>query len=596
MLSRHSTIITLLGILRVLICFWPQTGYLHPDEFFQSADIVAGHQLGAKIVPAWEFTTDKPIRCMLIPNLLNGIAFRIAKVIQLQPSAYLLLVAPRLIYTLTSFSIDYCLLLLCQCYSNKGLPYFPVSVIFQSSFICLGIFTRTLSNTIEALLLAWLLVVVCRIVRPSFRLRFITSSISKSIDKRITKSAQITSSLQVGSLVILGTFNRPTFPAFALVPCMYWLFESLKRNSYSMRLVVQRAALPLIISSLITFIIISYYDTVYYRGQSVVSETFDNLLQFKIDELYNNLKTNWVVTPFNFLLYNSNTANLSKYGIHLPITHSLVNMPLAFNLLAIIYYKKVMMLVSRSGLHHLLLTANPIKAMMIITTFISIVLLSLIPHQEFRFLAPLIIPLVYVCGSDIYTNKRLLGLWFVVNVILVYFYSRVHQSGVTNALLELDLTLKNLKDSRDDSLDISVIATKCYPVPTYAWNIVQDDARFNLDSSATVVVNLHDSLDDKLQPTLERLTADVDCTYDHKVFFMVPRLYVQRLVDHLTDHMNLKISVENVKNFTSHFSGEDFGESIGLIRKFGISAWNEAFGFSLVEIDLLNDRSKFVDE
>lgn len=575
----------LLGLLRVLICFWPQTGYLHPDEFFQSADIVAGRQLGTKIGPVWEFTTDQPIRCMLLPNILNGVAFKIVNAIHSQPSAYLLLVAPRLIYTLASFSIDYCLLLLCQYYSAKGLPYLPVLVIFQSSFICLGIFTRTLSNTTEAILFALLLVLVCRVVRPTFRIVFFTPKLSKPINQRISKSAQITSALLIGSLVTLGTFNRPTFPCFALVPCIYWLHESFKRNSYSMRLTVQRAALPLIISGFMTFGALSCYDTIYYRNYETVRNMFEDLLHMDYEKFYTKFQSNWILTPYNFLVFNTDASSTAKYGNHSRYTHLLVNLPLAFNLLAIIFYRKVLTHTAGSGLHRFFNT-HRIQIMMLLSTSVSILSLSMIPHQEFRFLAPLVIPLVYVCASDIYHNKKLLTLWFIINLILIYFYARVHQSGVTNALLDLDLTLKKHQKTSDNSL-INVIATKCYPVPTYAWNIDQDDDRFYLNLGDTITDNFYDNINDKLQPILKRLADDINSTStNQKLFVLLPRLYVDRLLEHLNNQPNLDTTLEKINNYSLHFGGEEFGESIEHLTKRSLLAWREAFGFSLIQIKL----------
>lgn len=577
----------LLGLMRVLICFWPQIGYLHPDEFFQSSDIVAGKQLGIKIEPVWEFTTDRPIRCMLLPNLLNGFAFKIVKALHAQPSAYLLLVAPRLVYTLVSFSIDYCLLSLCQCYSVKGLPYQPVLIIFQSSFICFGIFTRTLSNTTEAILFAWLLVVVCKIVRPqAFRVLFITPKHSKPINQRITKSAQIISSSLVGFIVTLGTFNRPTFPCFALVPCIYWLHESYKRNSSSFRLTIQRAVIPLIITSSLMFAAISCYDTYYYRDYEIVSDILNDFSRLRLEQFYKKLRSNWIVTPYNFLVFNTNVTNLSKYGIHKPYTHLLLNLPLAFNSLAIVFYGRLYAHLVGSGIRRLLFHSHRITAMMFISAITSILLLSLIPHQEFRFLAPIVIPLVYTCASDIYHNKRLLGLWFVANFLLIYFYARIHQSGVTSALLDLDLTLKDIQNSKDSSV-VSVIAANWYPTPTYLWSIDQFDNRFHLNLSATITDYLHTDVEYKINPAVDKLLADVSFRSDHKLFVMLPRLYLDQLLDYIAKQSDTFVaSIVDTRHYSFHFSGEDFQESIMHVRKNGLKALREAFGFSLLQIDL----------
>lgn len=47
-----------------------------------------------------------------------------------------------------------------------------------------------------------------------------------------------------------------------------------------------------------------------------------------------NLK-NFVVTPFNFLLYNSRESNLAQHGLHPRITHMFINIPLLYNVLGL---------------------------------------------------------------------------------------------------------------------------------------------------------------------------------------------------------------------------------------------------------------------
>ena len=38
----NLSIYCLLAVIRVLLNFIPQTGYIHPDEYFQSIEVVAG--------------------------------------------------------------------------------------------------------------------------------------------------------------------------------------------------------------------------------------------------------------------------------------------------------------------------------------------------------------------------------------------------------------------------------------------------------------------------------------------------------------------------------------------------------------------------
>ena len=42
--------------------FMPQSGYIHPDEFFQSVEVVTGDILGTDTVRTWEFNVTAPIR------------------------------------------------------------------------------------------------------------------------------------------------------------------------------------------------------------------------------------------------------------------------------------------------------------------------------------------------------------------------------------------------------------------------------------------------------------------------------------------------------------------------------------------------------
>ncbi len=47
---------------RIVMVFMPQSGYVHPDEFFQSVEVVTGDVLGTETVRTWEFNVTAPIR------------------------------------------------------------------------------------------------------------------------------------------------------------------------------------------------------------------------------------------------------------------------------------------------------------------------------------------------------------------------------------------------------------------------------------------------------------------------------------------------------------------------------------------------------
>lgn len=582
-------LIIILAIFRISICFWPQTGYLHPDEFFQSTDIVGGHYFQSKIQPVWEFKTDKPIRCMLIPSLLNNLAFRLATSIQKQPSAYLLLVAPRFIYTLLSFIIDLCLYKLCQYYSSRGLWYLPVSIIFQTSFVCLSCLTRSLSNTPEVVIFALLLVVVCQTIKPRFRIMFVTPTRSRPVNERVKGSTQLKSSILVGLLITLGTFNRPTFPCFALVPSIYWIAESLKRNSYNRSLTMQRVVVPIALSAALTAISISAFDTIYYNDGDfqIIRDLFDHIMRLRLSAFCSELRSNWIITPYNFVMYNTNVDNLSRYGLHLPYTHMAINIPLAFNVLGLMFYGKILDFIVGSGLYRLVfISTHRVYALMLLTTLSSTILLSFIPHQEFRFLLPLIVPLVFVFAFSIYASNKWLTIWLLINFALVYFYTSVHQAGVVSASLDLDPILK-LHEKRAQGVELTmmnVVALKCYLVPTYQWNIPKNDSRFSFDLQDTFN-DFNTSIDLKLGRIIENQLENP--LYRNELYIMMPQLYEEDLASYLQSNLSIHSSrLVPVKHYSPHFSGEEFRKSIAHIQKYGLRAWRRAFGFSLLKLDL----------
>lgn len=589
----------LLALVRVAICFWPQTGYMHPDEMFQSPDIIGGRYFNSKIEPAWEYKTDRPIRFMLITQTLNTLAFKLATSISTKPSAYLLLVAPRIIYTLISFIVDLCLYKLCQYYSSRGLWYLPVSIIFQSSFICLGCMTRTLSNSIEVVLFSILLVAVCRLIRPRFHVVFVTQGRRSPAFEQIKRSKQLMSSIIIGVVISIGTFNRPTFPCFAIMPMGYWIVESVKRNSMSFHLTIRRALIPFALSFLVSSLLFSAYDTAYYKGPQTVSNILDMALKYKFEELFIALKRDWVVTPYNFFVYNSNSENLKQYGLHMPYVHTIVNGPVYYNILCILFYGKMISLLVGNGVQRLIFSSHRIYALMLLSTFVSITLLSFVPHQEFRFLLPIIVPLAYMFAFEIYTSNKLLSLWLLINFILLIFYSTIHQVGVIKSVLDLDPIVKSHiaeNQSNGSQKIMNIVALRCYHVPTYLWNIPNTDEGVNLD-----VIDSFDSFDQSIEKKISRIRMSFDFVDDTSnddpqqkyslVYIMMPSVYEDNLKNYLNKHIrpSISYSINLIKRYAPHYNDEDLDLSLAMLKEKGYKGLDEAFGFSLLMIELVEE-------
>src|SRR3989338_7325407 len=91
--------------LRVL-CAVFLLGYIHPDEYFQSCEVVAGDVFSFQnLTIPWEFSPADPNRSIVPPMLTCGIPFLLLRLLG-AATPRLLLLAPRLMAVLLSFSLD----------------------------------------------------------------------------------------------------------------------------------------------------------------------------------------------------------------------------------------------------------------------------------------------------------------------------------------------------------------------------------------------------------------------------------------------------------------------------------------------------------
>jgi phosphatidylinositol glycan class Z len=87
-------------VLRFLFIF--SFGYVHPDEHFQSSEVVAKEVFGYSTYIPWEFEQEYPCRSIVPPAVISGIPFVLLKVLhELLPTidiinSYTLLYLPRL--------------------------------------------------------------------------------------------------------------------------------------------------------------------------------------------------------------------------------------------------------------------------------------------------------------------------------------------------------------------------------------------------------------------------------------------------------------------------------------------------------------------
>jgi hypothetical protein len=201
------------------------------------------------------------------------------------------------------------------------------------------------------------------------------------------------------------------------------------------------------------------------------------------------------IPPLNFLRYNMNSNNLAQHGLHPRYLHVLINMPLMFGPLALLHWRY---LISCLG-YHLRSFFPKIKVNLNVKTqdprtkrgksynqfdwtlnaviLSGLMMLSFAPHQEPRFLFPLVIPLTLLHGKSICSSKLLILLWIVFNLLLLFFFGLLHQSGVIPSMLFIGSQLSYANKSMRPS---TIIYYKTYMPPTFLLHM---DFRFPLDSS-----------------------------------------------------------------------------------------------------------------
>ncbi|KAK1344013.1 hypothetical protein QTO34_014571 [Cnephaeus nilssonii] len=396
-----------LSLLRLLWCLLPQTGYVHPDEFFQSPEVMAEDILGIEGARPWEFHPSSSCRTVVFPLLTSGFAFWLLKLWkELGPwpglvSGYMLLVGPRLLLTALSFALDVAVYHLAPLWRAER---WNALVLLSGSYVTLVFYTRTFSNAIEGLLFAWLLVLV-------------SPRVARSPAPKKPAPGSWWHSWLLGSILAAGFFNRPTFLAFALVPVFLWGIRGATDSAFKS---LTKAALGLLPGATLTAAVFVVVDSWY----------FSSLLTDQPNTL--------VLTPANFLQYNLDPQNLERHGTHLRLTHLALNGFLLFGML----HAQAL----RAGWQQLRVCLRALAQMrslrvwdaqrllpgpsshLLFLYFTPLALLSAFSHQEARFLIPLIVPLVLLCSPQT-QPVPCKGTLVLFNALGALFFGCLHQGA-----------------------------------------------------------------------------------------------------------------------------------------------------------------------
>lgn len=368
--------------------------YIHPDEHFQSLEVMTSRILGYSANIPWELASDAPARSLAPLYLIYGPILYSIKLLGLHLSPLQIWYLVRLQNVVVGWIItDMCI--------YRVLPTKPErikAILFTlTSYVTLVYQSHLFSNSIET----YLLIIAVMIID---NIRYIDESHDPRV-KRISQSTELT---WLGVIISIGTFNRITFPAFLVFPS-WFVVKYLWRNKTSTFFVIAGFT--------VTTALFIAIDTVAYAG--ALQST-----------------PNYIITPLNNLLYNTNYLNLAQHGIHPFYTHIFINLPQILGLSGILllfyklknqYYLTVPFLSASSG----------------------IFFLSCIPHQELRFLIP-IVPLLCCCfdmSKFVHSKTEkteqapkttwinvLLYEWYAFNIIMAILMGVFHQGGVVPAL------------------------------------------------------------------------------------------------------------------------------------------------------------------
>ena len=378
-----------------------------------------GDVLNRTVRRTWEFTGHSPLRTITIPALLYRPPFLLLRLIGLSDCTYALLVLPRLVVCCLGLVNDIAVATIARrMFSRRR----RVSVLFvrlalASSYVTFTYGTRPLSNSVECVLFSLLLMT--------------------ALGNRRT----VTRTALIAALVVTGVFNRPTFAFYALAPVLAYS----GRNAI---VYIQVALYSIAMSAPFVFV-----DTAYYRRDLVV-------------------------TPLNFLAYNTRASNLATHGVHPHYLHALVNAPLLFLTLLV---GPTLWFLGRLGKQT---SSHTHRGELVACVLVPLALLSWFPHQEPRFLVPLLVPLTLLGACYVFATRARCKFWLAANLALAVFYGSVHQSGVTRAL-------SFVNGMPGSGATTKVYFSHCYMPPRHLVSSVV------VKDLADILKRLHSSTDDE---------------------------------------------------------------------------------------------------
>lgn len=524
----------------------------------------------------WEFNSTFPLRSVVLPYLTSGPPLVILRLMQewfgiKALSTQAVLVLPRLVFTVISGFTDILV------YKIAGTP---ALLFFATSYVNMVYYTRTLSNSMEAFLFVGLLYLVIsdknaqetRVGQKAMRaLTNQGKTLSResrgrhksrklggppvtdmSKDTECEVHTPFSDVVMISLVLVAGTFNRPTFLIFALVPYVWWIFSTCGSSDHHIAThTIDRITFSVIISGAISLMFV-VVDSIYYGSLS----PFDLLGMHRklldsnqVAQLLKSLS----VTPLNFILYNIKPDNLAEHGLHPRFQHLLINTPTLFGMFAAFpLYQVGKILEAKLGVNSRSRWSaiNKTHKLLLMCYFIPVIMLSVFPHQEPRFLIPLLGPLAMIYGSKLfgYTAWRPWSvLWVLFNIIAAFFFGILHQGGIIPCIEYVQSTLVKPPASPTET-HITFFHT--YMPPRHLFLIAKAE---NADKQNTFVHDLKGASFDSMIQHIDTLNA----RYENASRKMLHYIVAPSTLDELFCKKYKNVSFKMKELFSLHLSMED---------------------------------------
>ncbi|GAA5963081.1 hypothetical protein JCM8115_002616 [Rhodotorula mucilaginosa] len=437
--QRFALVYTALALVRILIAF-TSTSIIHPDEHFQNPEIAADAVFeydtslgGDGPLRTWEWHGPTPARSIVPVFGSTGLAFCIVRMLcGDQPSARVLFAAERSVMLLLTFSMDWLVW-------RTSRSHRPTLLLFATSPITLTFLLRPFSNSLETVCLALLL--------------YQTSCLERY--RREGKGLVL-----VGAIVAFGCFVRVTFVSFALPACIYILRLADTFRTRRFPVVLLRRLSSMALGAAAASLACVAIDTWYFHRDTSAEAASPWL----------------VLTPLNLLRYNLASENLKEHGLHPRYLHLLVNWPMLFGVGIVAVGTAISSAWKQRKARHTRPQSDS-TSLYLWTLALPTLALSVQPHQEPRFLIPLLIPLVLIAGrSALVSDKNgpsqkrrvFWALWIIHSVLFTALFGFLHQGGLIPALFELNSSLRRTSDGQLGALrEVDLVFWRTFMPPRH---------------------------------------------------------------------------------------------------------------------------------